>query len=649
MPRIGVVLLIVLLAGAAQIPGDFDCFAVSDLEKVFDDGYNLPAASPARVELFGIRSETISGQFVIRANRDLKQVTAGSTGLRASQAGANQGVVPVAWNFVGSVPVPANTANTLDRYLIRKAPGRFPDYLAEERAADIPAGQYRAVWLTVAIAKDAGPGVYEGAVTVRANDASRDVPVRLEVLPLDMPARRHLAVTHWYRASRLAKYHDAGEAYSDAYWSVLAAYAADMAAHRQNVFRADMDSIISRRDASGAYSFDFSRFDRWAEIFFQAGMDMLETGFVGSFGEGGFSSPNIVFRRFRVEQGPEKKTVSVDGAELLPHLMPALERHLAERGWLEKTVFHVADEPSNHNLASWREMSRTVHEWAPRIRRIDAIEATGFQGALEVWVPKLNHLNTWFTDFKDAQRRGNELWFYTCMHPTGAYPNRFIDFPLIATRVLHWLNYRYGITGYLHWGWNAWTEDPFTVMNEARLGPGDAWAVYPKKNGVIDSIRWETLRNGLQDYECLWLLEDRFAKLKQSAGLDWLIASQRGLELAGRVVPSMERFTRDPRVLYAARRQALEEILDLDSKPRLVVQSNPPEGAAILYGPASIELHVWSDPGAEILLNGRPVAVDAGGAFHENVSVRPGRSTIEVKARLAGVEKTATRNFQVLE
>jgi hypothetical protein len=111
----------------------------------------------------------------------------------------------------------------------------------------------------------------------------------------------------------------------------------------------------------------------------------------------------------------------------------------------------------------------------------------------------------------------------------------------------------------------------------------------------------------------------------------------------------MERFTRDPQVLYAARRQVLQEALDLDSKPRLVVQTNPPEGAAILHGPASIELHVWSDPGAEILLNGRPVTVDAGGAFHENVSVRPGRTTIEVKARLAGVEKTATRSFQVLD
>jgi hypothetical protein len=131
MLRIGVVLLMVLLAGAAPTPGDFDCFAVSDLDKVFEDGYNLPPASPAGLELFGIRGETISAQFVIRANRDLKQVTIGSTGLRASQAGAGQGLAPVAWNFVGSVPVPANTPNTLDRYLIRKAPARFPDYLAE--------------------------------------------------------------------------------------------------------------------------------------------------------------------------------------------------------------------------------------------------------------------------------------------------------------------------------------------------------------------------------------------------------------------------------------------------------------------------------------------------------------------------------------
>ena len=39
----------------------------------------------------------------------------------------------VQWNFVGSVPIEENTPKLLKGDLIRPAPARFPDYLAEDK------------------------------------------------------------------------------------------------------------------------------------------------------------------------------------------------------------------------------------------------------------------------------------------------------------------------------------------------------------------------------------------------------------------------------------------------------------------------------------------------------------------------------------
>ena len=94
--------------------------------------------------------------------------------------------------------------------------------------------------------------------------------------------------------------------------------------------------------------------------------------------------------------------------------------------------------------------------------RLDAIETTHCRGCLEVWIPKLDHLATWESEFEESRRQGNELWFYTVgIFQRGSLPNKTVDVPLVESRLMHWLDYRYGLTGYLHWGFNSWTSDPW--------------------------------------------------------------------------------------------------------------------------------------------------------------------------------------------
>jgi hypothetical protein len=639
---------IILLCFAGNIvqAAPFECFAVSDLVRIFEDGYNCPELQES-LEIFGIRNEYVSAQCVIKANEDLQNVTVSLGPIKHSSLSTSLPANALEWNFVGSIPIEENTPKYRKTDLIRVAPARFPDYLAEDSEVFVKKGNYKAVYLTIKIPHDAEAGDYKGAVTIQTDKANISLPLHLRVYPLTLPDDRHLMITEWFTTGNFKKFHGIDTSDSERFYEMLRLYAENMAEHRQNVFRVSLDLIIRKQDTDGSLKFDFSKFDKWADIFWNTGrMDLLETGFVARFGEGGWSSSEILLRDFRVQEQSSGRRVTIPGEKFLPQFLPALENHLREKGWLEKTVFHIAAEPSNHNVSSWREASQYVHRYAPALRRMDAIETPHCFDRLEIWVPKLDHLATWYDVYKEAQSRGDELWFYTVgIFQKGSHPNKTADVALIESRILHWLNYRFGLKGYLHWGFNAWTDDPFEAPGQHR---GDGWHVYPKKDGLLCSLRWEQMRNGIQDYEYFWMLEDKIARIKGGLGenLSMIDPSRRGLEIASQVVRTMSDFSRDPQALYAAKKQIIEELLDLDRSPKLIVQTNPIEHSAVAND-CTIDLHGWAEPGTKIRVNGRELTVSQDGLFLENVSLSRDH-TIVVEAEHEKGSKTIVRSFEVL-
>jgi len=335
------------------------------------------------------------------------------------------------------------------------------------------------------------------------------------------------------------------------------------------------------------------------------------------------------------------------GRDFLPRFLPALVEHLRRKKWLDKTLFHICDEPSNHNVMAWREASDFVHRYAPDLRRLDAIETAHCASSLEVWIPKLDHLATWQNAYEEARRQGRELWFYTVgIFQNGSLPNKTVDVPLIESRLMHWLNYRYGLKGYLHWGFNSWTDDPINAPGRHR---GDGWHVYPKKDGLLNSLRWEQMRNGIQDYECLWLLENKIAQIKATLSprvAELIEPTRRGVEIASRVVPAYNDYTRDPEVLYAARRQAIEETLSLDQSPRVILQTNPLELSAVAND-CAIDIHGWAEPGTSLKVNGRLTPVAPDGLFM--AAAPPSQEgTIVLEAKSEKGRKTLVRKFRLL-
>jgi hypothetical protein len=400
---------------------------------------------------------------------------------------------------------------------------------------------------------------------------------------------------------------------------------------------------------SSEFTFDFSRFDQVADVFWNTGkMDILETGEIANFGKLRWAGTKAYLNDYQVRDAENGKVSTMAGRDVLPQLLPAFQEHLRAKGWLEKTIFGIRDEPSIHNAVSYNQASELVHLYAPDLRRFNALESTMVIDQLELAIPKLDHFANWYPKYREWQNDGHELWFYTVGIFQGSlFPNKTIDVPLIDSRIMHWLNYKYDATGYLHWGWNQWTDDPLHAVGQHI---GDGWHVYPSKDGFMNALRWEEMRNGIQDYEYLRMLEDKISQLKNSLGSKflWIDPKQRGKEIAGRVVFDFAHRTYDPDVLENAKKLLINELLHLEESPSLYVQTNPAENTEITSG-STVEVMVYSEPGAKIIINDKIIPESAPGLFLEQFGLNASHNKIIVKAENDGKSKTVVREFKIVQ
>jgi len=293
-----------------------------------------------------------------------------------------------------------------------------------------------------------------------------------------------------------------------------------MAEYRQNVVLTPTLDLVERLPGEPA-RFAFDRFDRWVETFRRAGaLDRIEGGHLLDRA-GGYDEP---LRVPVLKADGTRADLSYDdpaAERFLEDFLPALGRHLEEKGWKAIYLQHVLDEPHGEEPAAYARTAALVRKHLPGVPTIDAIDAKDVPEALreasDVWVPQLGRFDDQLPLLAERQLAGHEVWFYTCLFPRGRYMNRLTDLPLLKTRLLHWVNHRHSLTGFLHWGWNFWGPEPtkntqpVINLNQTLLPSGDAFIVYPDKArlSVFSSIRLEAMRAGIEDYEMLSALAKR--------------------------------------------------------------------------------------------------------------------------------------------
>ncbi len=440
--------------------------------------------------------------------------------------------------------------NLTDDYYIGNMPAMYPDILQElgDFKLSLPFGQWRSVWISI-YCKDGLPvGVFDthfeiyaegdGKVFGASDRKIAEFVYTVEVLDADLPPL-DIPVTNWIHYDCIAAKHNV-KLFGKKFFKVFAEYLNAYVDGGNNMllvplFTPPLDTkvgherrtaqLVGVRRVDGAYRFDFTKLIYFIRFALKRGIKYLE--FSHLFTQwGGEFCPKIIAQTEEGEKGIFGWDTPSHGEEykrFLREFLPALCNVLDGLGAREKCFFHLTDEPRLQHLDSYKQCYQSVKPYIGDIPIIDALSDYDFfkEGLIDYPVPK-----TCAYDRNFVPNGVENTFVYYCWYPSdGYYSNRFLNMPSQRARILGIQLYANRAKGFLHWGFNFYNSklsvieiDPYAVTDGAGFFPsGDAFIVYPKEDGVVYSLRLETMREAFQDYAALKRLEERLGKEKTLA------------------------------------------------------------------------------------------------------------------------------------
>ena len=238
--------------------------------------------------------------------------------------------------------------------------------------------------------------------------------------------------------------------------------------------------------------------------------------------------------------------------------------------WLDKAYFYPVDEPLTvDRLNDINDYGKLLTEYFPGYKLIVPMHVNyNLPGGdyfsyvseyVNVWCPKTFFYNTfaeWYYDrtltygssiiteqklgsFRDRmweeQEGGDELWWYVTRRPSQPEITLIIDTDAVNLRTIFWQQKLYNVDGFLYYLVNDWTNgstkwyvpsaDEFMYGMDALheisaennvdvYGNGILLysGVYFAQTDPIGSLRLECVRDGIEDYEYLTILEEKYGK-----------------------------------------------------------------------------------------------------------------------------------------
>ena len=345
---------------------------------------------------------------------------------------------------------------------------RTPEALFDTATVDVDGEDAREWWITVHVPDDAAPGEYTGSATLTPGDGPAvEVPVSLEVLPVTLREPEGYTFGMYWGPWRQDDMTD----------DRVQAQLDDMREHNMNGVALDAFAEMTV-GADGRYEYNLEQVT-----------DLLQL-----LRDNGFDAPipwSYSFPPVETEFGSDAHREQVKA------FVEYATAHFAERD-LGEVLWYPRDEP-------WHGERREQCNWlleaikqVPGARtytttRMDTAEE--FDPYLDVRTHTLS-LGGGFdpvTVRESAAASGDTYWWYT---------NACREYPDVMRFKGGFFFWKTGATGQLYWAYQYPSSNPLDDRD------GIDWcAAYPGETAPIDTIEWEGLREGIDDFRFVHTLE----------------------------------------------------------------------------------------------------------------------------------------------
>jgi hypothetical protein len=333
---------------------------------------------------------------------------------------------------------------------------------------------------------------------------------------------------------------------------------------------------------------DFTDFNRAGKRYFD---DFGFTGYrlsLRGLGGGTFHSRSAgVFAGFN--QGSDEYNL------LMERYLAQIQDNLERGGWLGKEYIYWFDEPGISDYPFVKETNELIKRYAPKLttfltEHIDGPDLSDVTDiSCTIW-HKLNHER-----IKQMNERGLECWSYLCTGPKSPWITLFIDHDAINMRMWLWGSYKHKLKGILVWATNYWNSGaaspPGYLQNpweeamsyttgydtplgvQRNWGNGDGRFFYPLNRDPnndgktyigypVPSLRLELLRDGIEDYEYLTMLE-QLVNSRKGVKNKVLEEARQLLDIPEQIYTNEQTYSKNPRDILEYRQKVAESILKL--------------------------------------------------------------------------------------
>ena len=507
-----------VLDGAATLPREFSASFETEFQWFHRD--RLPAfSSVTEWRATAWRGESLHKQILVAGTGSSDGLSITASEFR-TQTGAviPSGAVSLQYPqfVIGDVE-----ARGCAEYEYRDDVAYLADALANEPPGRLPRSYPSMIWISIDVPPDSEPGEYGGSVTIRSRSGDETtLQIDLDVLPWQVPplseGRFHLDLWQ-FPVSILERYRDAHPGrpiapWSEEHFALLEPFYRYLAKLGQRTV-----TTYIKEGAQGAPSmirwaavgngqqwrFDYSAFDSYVERLAKWGIDAQ----ISAFSPVGWNTDQIPF--LDETSGEEKVFNAPIGSDiynaLWNHFLTDFKAHLLEKGWFEKTVLYMDEVPQEQMEAAIALIRYNDENWKIGLAYGHAPD--------DRIVRSLYDVSGYFESELDVQTYDHQLTtFYTSCSLTR--PNNYVAanaHPADMT-AMAWYALARGHDGHLRWAFDNWKAlDPLDLRDGAHTA-GDYSFVYRSSNDadmtVIPSVRSELLRDGIEDYEKIIVLQD---------------------------------------------------------------------------------------------------------------------------------------------